>query len=358
MKTREQFPYIYFFMEPNVVFVYKIETKRYLNVTDLYRFGEWQTYELHHKEEFQTFHHEEWEPLVGRGYFINGNDQRLMVQKINELIQKHKKRDNLPVHIVSSQTAAGSVRVGMERPNKVIGFDGYFSIGPLRQLDHQIGRNNRFEWFNENINLESDDYYYENHFSNTLLEIEDIPEDVPIYLWTGNNSDEQTSLRFILHLLKDKTNDVILLNVTEISNELGACQVSELHPEQLKLLFEKGKAAKLLSNDERVHLQNDWEALAQTTSLLRVWRNGRIEEVEESYYDPHILRAIDQIHRKEGKKDFIRAGKVILEVKYSVDEPVFDVFLEYRLRYLIYTGVLELKGIPKSMRHYFVKVQE
>ncbi|ULT59810.1 DUF3658 domain-containing protein [Neobacillus drentensis] len=30
-------------------------------------------------------------------------------------------------------------------------------------------------------------------------------------------------------------------------------------------------------------------------------------------------------------------------------------FLEYRIRYLIYSRFLELKGIPKSMRHYSVK---
>jgi hypothetical protein len=35
-----------------------------------------------------------------------------------------------------------------------------------------------------------------------------------------------------------------------------------------------------------------------------------------------------------------------------------DSFLEYRIRHLVYTGVLELKGIPKSMRHYSVKLRK
>ncbi|TQR38069.1 DUF3658 domain-containing protein [Brevibacillus brevis] len=34
-----------------------------------------------------------------------------------------------------------------------------------------------------------------------------------------------------------------------------------------------------------------------------------------------------------------------------------DFFLEYRIRHLIYSGVLELKGIPKSMRHYSIRIR-
>ncbi|WP_238323482.1 DUF3658 domain-containing protein [Planococcus antarcticus] len=30
--------------------------------------------------------------------------------------------------------------------------------------------------------------------------------------------------------------------------------------------------------------------------------------------------------------------------------------MEYRIRYLVYNGTFEIKGIPKSMRHYRVKL--
>ncbi|WHY67808.1 DUF3658 domain-containing protein [Neobacillus sp. SuZ13] len=36
----------------------------------------------------------------------------------------------------------------------------------------------------------------------------------------------------------------------------------------------------------------------------------------------------------------------------------FYAYIEYRIRYLIYKGFLELKGIPRSMRHYRVKLRE
>ncbi|WP_419719862.1 DUF3658 domain-containing protein [Lysinibacillus fusiformis] len=39
-----------------------------------------------------------------------------------------------------------------------------------------------------------------------------------------------------------------------------------------------------------------------------------------------------------------------------MEEPPNIFYLEYRIRYLIYNGTLALKGIPKSMRDYCVKI--
>ena len=50
-------------------------------------------------------------------------------------------------------------------------------------------------------------------------------------------------------------------------------------------------------------------------------------------------------------------GMVIGEVLSGMNGLINAFFLEYRIRHLIYSGVLELKGIPKSMRHYSVKLR-
>ncbi len=41
-----------------------------------------------------------------------------------------------------------------------------------------------------------------------------------------------------------------------------------------------------------------------------------------------------------------------------MDAPPNIFFLEYRIRYLVYSGGFELKGIPKSMHHYSVKLRK
>jgi hypothetical protein len=344
MKTKADYPYIYFFIEPNMVYVYKIESKQYLTVSDLSYSGEWLTYEMD-ADKFDTFDHRQEKPLAGRGYFVPMFFKNLMLEKINQQIRKH--RSHIPgiVHIVASDSAAGSLRFGLERPNTVIGFSGGFAFGPIWHLEQKGGQSLRNEWIFDNINLGMDDFEYENHFANLLLEIADIPEQSPIYLWAGYNGEEQTGIRFILYLLKDMRNDIILINTSP--------NTGEMHPDELRKLFEMHRNAAPMSVKEREQYYMEWEALADSKELLRVWLNGRIEEVSEDYYDQLIISAIKEINHE----DFIKAARVIGTAMSQTEQLVSDAFLEYRLRHLIYNGTLALKGIPKSMRHYSVKLK-
>jgi hypothetical protein len=370
MKTRTNYPFIYFFVEPNVVFVYKIQVDKYVTAADISQYGEWATYEIKNADRFENFDHESYVPLVGLGYFVQQDQLHSMIEKINQLI--HKQRNFLQevgaietttFHLVSSSSTAGALRVGLDRPKTVIGFQDSFAMGPIWKLESKIGQAYRFEWSYENINFEQDDL--ESRFSHTLLEIADIPEDAPIYIWAANNGDEQTGVRFILHQLRNQANEIFLINTTELYYQWGTpgderqslFHSSMLQPHQLKLLFEQSKAAKPLSQQERIHFQQEWEALAQTKDVLRLWQNGRIASVPEEYYDSLIIEMMKEMHHKQESKDFFRAGKVIGEILSQMNEVVGDAYLEYRLRHLIYNGILELKGIPKSMRHYSVKLR-
>ena len=48
-----------------------------------------------------------------------------------------------------------------------------------------------------------------------MREIGDIKDHTSIYIWTGNNADEQTALRFYLYLLREKPNEIYPMNATE-----------------------------------------------------------------------------------------------------------------------------------------------
>lgn len=353
-------------MEPNVVFVYKIETDFYLSLSNLSEFGEWQTYEINHPEEFDTFHHEKFEPLVGRGYAVSQSDHNMMLEKINEQIQRHRVfSQSGAIHIVIDESAAGSLRYSLKHPKEVIGFPDFFSIGPIWRLDEKIGQSNRFEWLFENINSMQDDYEYENKFKNTLLEIEDIPEHVPIYLWTANNASEHIGVRFIIVLLAGKANEIFLINSTELydkntsskDEEESFSHTSQFEPENLRQLFEIGKERNPLTSEERLLYQKEWKELSVTEEVLRLWRNNEIIGVAENHYDSLLVNTLEKLHSEQEIKDFIKTARVIGETLERMDERIIDFYLEYRIRHLVYTGVLELKGVPKSMWHYSVKLR-
>ncbi|MBP2243194.1 hypothetical protein J2Z40_003782 [Cytobacillus eiseniae] len=327
-----------------------------------------QTYELEHEDTFEMFNHEESNPLVGKGYGINLSDVNTMVKVVNKCIQKYRPSFSSslvePVHIVSSESAAGSLRVGLERPKVVIGFPDSFSIGPLWKLDVKEGQTFRNQWVYEHINYELDDFEYENKFANTLRKLEDIPQQVPIYIWYGNNADEQTGLRYLLFLLRDKTNDIFLMNSTELykryiereDRDQKIFHTAHIEQKELKLLFDKGQTALPISKQKRMQLQEEWNSLAQTKEVLRLWLKGEIKGINEDHFDPLIIKTIEMLHRKQEKKEFIKAGMVIGEILSESTELMNAFFLEYRIRHLLYSGILELKGIPKSMRHYSVRL--
>ncbi|WP_264740353.1 DUF3658 domain-containing protein [Cytobacillus firmus] len=60
----------------------------------------------------------------------------------------------------------------------------------------------------------------------------------------------------------------------------------------------------------------------------------------------------------KSNKGFIKSARLIGEVIGHLDEPIGDGFAEYRVRSLIYNGVFAIKGIPKSMRYYSIKLKE
>ncbi|MGK5509127.1 DUF1835 domain-containing protein [Brevibacillus formosus] len=337
--------------------------------------GEWITFEINHGDDFDSFNHETHKPLVGRGYFITLDDLNNMVEEINKHIQKsrhklmneqkHRSKTVSTVHIVSPEYAAGPLRIGLERPKVVIGFPDFLSIGPLWKLDEKIGQKFRNEWLHENINFEHDDYVYMNKFTNTLREIDDISDHVPIYIWYGKNADEQTGLRFILYLLRDKKNDIFIINSTELYQRYIASKAEDqpvfctgqIESKNLKLIFERTIDGKPLSDKDRKLFNKEWEALTQSKEVLRLWINDEIKEVPENHFDTFILQAVEKLHQEQGNKEYISTARVIGEILQQMDEGIGDFFLEYRIRNLIYSGVLELKGIPKSMRHYSIRLR-
>ncbi|MFJ5772157.1 DUF1835 domain-containing protein [Psychrobacillus sp. NPDC093180] len=365
IKTKINYPFIYILMDPTIVFVYKIETQNYITVLDLSRTEAWGTFELEQEVEFETFDHRKNKSTQGRTFFANQDDMVLLVEFINQQIQKNRQlRTNGPVHIVSSESTAGSLKSGLLRPKTVIGFPDFLSIGPLGKLDEKMAQTYRKDWLIDNINFEQETEY-PIKFSNTLREIEDIPSEVPIYIWYGNNANEQVCMRFLIHLLKDKTNKLFLINSTDLYEKHISTQKQPLHifntsqieSQDIKMLFEKNNKDTPLSDKERNHLQLEWEALAKTKEVLRIWRNGEIKGVPEDHVDSPILQMIENLQKQQGNNVFIKIGEVLGELIVQLEEFVDIFYLEYRIRHLIYSGFLEIKGIPKSLWNYSIRMR-
>ncbi|MBM7716235.1 DUF1835 domain-containing protein [Siminovitchia sp. FSL H7-0308] len=275
-------------------------------------------------------------------------------------------REYEAVHIACGEAAAGSLRVGLDHKNKVIGFPDFFAVGPIWQLHRDVGRQHRYEWLKNHIHIEMDymEEEYKQKFLKALEEIKVIPDRLPIVLWTAENADEQTGMRYILYLLKEKANPVFLIHSTLAYKELYDTEeyqsfrlhTGEIEPEKLKAIDHKMRS-NALNAEKRKRYEGEWMALADTKEVLRIWEKGQIKSVSEHYFDAFIIECAQKLQADHDHYDSILSTRVIGEVLGNLDQSIGDAFLEYRLRTLIYKGVFEIKEVPKSMRFYSVKLR-
>jgi Protein of unknown function/Domain of unknown function (DUF1835) len=285
---------------------------------------------------------------------------------------KHQeKEDVVVVHIVFSDSTRGGLicalkEMGKYEHEEIISFPHNFSIGLITQLEKDSGLARRNEWIETHLNIEDEEIEEGlKRFKKAVLAIDSIPAHVPIIIWTGNNAHEQTGIRFVLNLLKEKLNEVFCINATTLYEQLYGkkgidyclLHTGEVSPKQLRGMYEKIDDTCLLSSTERKKFEEEWKELSQTDEVLRIWENGKIHSVLEHFHDEYILSELQAIHKGQLEKDYVKAARVIGSVIGHLEQYHGDVFFEYRLRSLIMNGTIDIHGVPKGMRYYSVKAK-
>ncbi|MFC7785404.1 DUF1835 domain-containing protein [Rossellomorea sp. GCM10028870] len=258
------------------------------------------------------------------------------------------------VHILFGDSASGSLKVALKERDvgdaKVLAFSDVFSIGPVWKLHEERGLHYRYEWLENHILFEGDELAeFLERFNETISEIEAIPDHIPITIWVGGNAHEQTAMRYVLYLLKEKQNDLYIMNTTH-SHTL---HTGELPPEKVGLIYEKESAP--LNKEQRIAYEEEWQELSATQEVLRIWENGEIKRVREDYYDEYIIHTAEKLHKELENQGFMKSARLIGEVLGHVEQYIGDGYFEYRVRHLIMNGVFEIEGVPKAMRFYSVK---
>jgi len=233
-------------------------------------------------------------------------------------------------------------------------------------LDEKTGLSNRYEWLKKHINIDDEILdNYQDEFNNTTSEIIAVPKDAPIIIWIGENAHEQTALRYVLYLLKEKINDIFVMDTTsKYKNQFSTPETDffplhteEISSDKLKLIYEKNRKSNSLSQEERKEIEKEWEQLSTKQEVLRIWGNKGIHSVNESYYDDYIIDTARKIRIERKNNEFIKSARLIGEVMGHLNQYIGDQFFEYRVRHLIVNGIFEIEGVPKAMRYYSVKLR-
>lgn len=274
-------------------------------------------------------------------------------------------------HILFGRSQSGALqhalkKMGVHKTETIISLWEILSIGPIQKLQKKDGVENRFVWLEQHMNDRFNELPdHRESFEKAFEQLYSIPEGLPITIWIAENAHEQTGLRFVLHLLKDRTNAITTINTTKYYSELFntrdvsyiSSHTGEISSDRLRLIYEQSKLDKPLGDSERTELEQEWMTLASSHELLRIYQDEKIESISIDHYDSYIVNLARQLQRECGPEEFMPAMRLIGEVIGHLEQYVGDDFLEYRIRILVQDGIFEMKGKFEGVRFYSIRLR-
>lgn len=274
------------------------------------------------------------------------------------------------LHILFGRSQSGALqqalkKMGDHKKETIISLWEILSIGPIQELQEKRGVDNRFAWLEQHMNDRFNELpAYRKSFEMAFEQLQSIPEGYPITIWIAENAHEQTGLRFVLHLLKGRTNTITIINTSKYYRELFNTEdvsyvishTGEISPDRLWIIYEQSKHDKPLNDSDRAMLELEWMALASSHELLRIYQDEKIKSVSIDYYDSFIVNRASQLQRECGPEELMPAMRLIGEVIGHLEQYVGDDFLEFRVRTLVQNGIFEMIGKFEGMRFYSIRL--
>ncbi|WML58539.1 DUF1835 domain-containing protein [Neobacillus sp. PS2-9] len=247
----------------------------------------------------------------------------------------------------------------------ILTFYDNFAVGPLANLETVTGQRKRLEWIKSNLEDEEGEAdKYLDDLQRAITQLISIPDHVPIHIWNSENAHEQTGLVFTMYLLRERKNNIFIVNTGQVYRELFKKKSTKYNPlfsgeiisEELQTIYQYSQEnQKNVTNMERTHFEMEWLTLASSSTTLRIWENGGIKSVSEDYYDEFIIEKAKKLIGK--KKGFIKSARLIGEVYAHIFQYIGDSYLEYRVRKLIEKGIFNYEGSLEAMRYYSIKLR-
>lgn len=221
-------------------------------------------------------------------------------------------------------------------------------------IGNSIEVDERINWWNS-INKEeekihsAENSYLKKSYKKFYKKISKIKESDIVYFWYGQCSSELCGMMYTLELLKDKTSNIYLINVSDkVEEDETICtykSVGEIIPENLESFI---KMKRKIEEEEFEQLLNQWNSLKSENSLLRVYEEGRTKSVNENYFDIDIL--------KHAEKEFKKSARIVGTVMGYSENRISDDYIFWRVQELVKAEMLEFKGKLGVMREMEIKI--
>lgn len=262
------------------------------------------------------------------------------------------------INICFSESARGTIKRAAElkiiNGQKVVGLFDDFSYGPISNL---VNTYERIIWA-DNFKDEFDCIPYcslddlKTAYNKFYKDINEIESQDQIYIWYGNYASEICGMMYVLELLKNKSENLYFINVSDLIHKYPAGiyiprSAAEILPEKLGDYI---KIARSVDSDEKEELLKQWKALKNESSQLRVFKEGKVISVSEDYFDVDIL--------KWTEKELKKSARIVGSVIGYADTKISDYYIFNRIKELVKAGRLKYEGKFGIMREMEIAITE
>jgi len=260
----------------------------------------------------------------------------------------------MTTHIVSGYPASGSIKRfldGTDEKYDVIAFGDMLAIGPLQDLDTLAGRLNRAAYWQEMFTGRDQSYLNTFDDADKIERIVELHDDgKKLLFWVGPSANERLGFGRVLAAMDPlpDTVDAVWLDHYTIKNKYGESEIEQLGQCSQEILADIYAAKRALTHKEIEAFANEWETVSRIESDVRFHhrRTGVYVHRTKDAFDQAMLDCC---------ADEFRTAALVIGTTLAKTQLDLD-FLQWRLRVLIETGKLVMKGSTRSLQDFEVKL--
>lgn len=266
------------------------------------------------------------------------------------------------IHIVFQQADVELLQKAMgfdeTMQGKILEIKDEWGVGPLRSLDTEGGWNARLEWwrgllqgtpYGEKIAGSFDD----RQTVAQLKEMLDVNTEEEACIWMGQNQHDVTGYFWLIPQLKEYQGRVMVIylnNLPFISEKGQLFYPWAVHDILPKEAVKAKRLARPITLSEFEIDPDEWKKIAEENAMVRILEGGKkIVGREENFYDSELLKNVTV--------EWQRAWRVLGNTLHRMKIKTGDVYLMWRMKYLINEGKIEVSGdMNKGWKEFDVRL--
>jgi hypothetical protein len=265
------------------------------------------------------------------------------------------------IHIVFNEADIDVLQKAIELDEtlqgEVLQVEDDYAVGPLKDIYTEEGIAARRAWWKEVLtgtDLEKkidEGEVDDNKLIAFIIERLQINEEEKVWIWAAQNKHDVSGYYWLISQLKDFQGRIYILYLNNLPfiNEKGQLFYPEwISTIQPKEMTKAKKLARLVTPSEFEVDPDEWTKLCNEEKGVRLLEGGKkLGQHDYDYYDTDLKNFISG--------DWQKASKIIHQFLSKNKHTTGDMYILWRLKQLIATGLYDAQGELKNMKDFELK---